>query len=99
MLISYLLLDPAYQLALITPGMSPLRAFLRKQIRHISNFRRYPRGRPQLRQRVYFRTPNLGVRWDLAISDVFATSPPYDAWAARNGMPMYCRRSLDSSSV
>ena len=44
-------------------------------------------------------TLNLGVRWDLAISDVFATFPPYDAWAFRNGMPMYCRRSLDSSSV
>ena len=73
----------------MTPGISPARANLRKQIRHISNFRRYARGLPQLRQRVYLRTANFGVRWDLAISDVFATSPPYDAWAPRNGMPMF----------
>src|SRR6185369_5683106 len=35
-----------YQLALITPGTSPLRASSRKQIRHAWNLRRKPRGRP-----------------------------------------------------
>jgi len=69
--------DSYYQLALMTPGISPASASLRKQMRHISNFRRYPRGLPQLRQRVYFRTPNLGVRFDLAMRDVFATISPY----------------------
>jgi hypothetical protein len=29
-----------YQLALITPGISPLSASVRKHIRHISNFRK-----------------------------------------------------------
>ena len=33
-------LSRCYQLALMTPGMSPARASLRKQMRHISNFRR-----------------------------------------------------------
>jgi hypothetical protein len=62
-----------YQLALITPGMSPERASPRKQMRHSWNFLRYPRGRPQRRQRVYLRTANFGVRWDFAMSDVLAT--------------------------
>src|SRR4029434_1051233 len=35
-----------YQLAFTMPGTSPLSASSRKQSRHISNFRRYPRGRP-----------------------------------------------------
>jgi hypothetical protein len=62
-----------YQLALITPGMSPERASPRKQMRHSWNFLRYPRGRPQRRQRVYLRTANFGVRRDFAMSDVLAT--------------------------
>jgi hypothetical protein len=62
-----------YQLALITPGMSPERASPRKQMRHSWNFLRYPRGRPHRRQRVYLRTANFGVRFDLAIRDVLAT--------------------------
>jgi hypothetical protein len=37
-----------YQLALITPGTSPRNARKRKQMRHIWNFRKYPRGRPQI---------------------------------------------------
>ena len=53
--------------------MSPFRAWDRKQIRHIPNFRRYARGRPHSRQRWYARTGNFGVRWAFAISDFFAT--------------------------
>jgi hypothetical protein len=41
----------AYQLAFKTPGISPRRAKPRKQMRHIWNLRRNPRGRPQMRQR------------------------------------------------
>jgi hypothetical protein len=62
-----------YQLALTTPGMSPERASCLKQIRQRSNFLRYPRGRPHLRQRVYLRTANFGVRRAFAMSDVLAT--------------------------
>jgi hypothetical protein len=40
-----------YQLALITPGISPLSALFLKQILHISNFLRYPRDRPHNGQR------------------------------------------------
>src|SRR5688572_3629327 len=50
------LLGPVYQLALMTPGMSPDSANWRKQMRHISNFLKYPRGRPHRRHRVYLRT-------------------------------------------
>jgi hypothetical protein len=66
-------LSTLYQLALMTPGMSPERARERKQMRHNWNFLRYPRGRPHRRQRVYLRTANFGARWDFAISDVLAT--------------------------
>jgi hypothetical protein len=43
---------PAYQLDLITPGSLPWDARVRKQIRHIPNLRIYPRGRPQIGQRL-----------------------------------------------
>src|SRR5579864_7462470 len=44
-----------YQLALVTPGISPLSASPRKQMRHISNFRKNARERPQMRQRLRTR--------------------------------------------
>src|SRR6266496_196654 len=82
-------LASAYQLALMTPGMSPESASLRKQIRHISNFLRYARGRPQERQRLYLRTPNFGLRLALAIRDSLATTLP--SYWFRNGIPRYER--------
>src|SRR5579875_582655 len=41
----------SYQLALITPGISPFKASCRKHSRHTPNLRRKPRGRPQRQQR------------------------------------------------
>jgi len=65
-----------YQLALITPGISPLSALFLKQILHISNFRKYPRDRPQRGQRWYVRTLNFGFLVAFAIKDFFAIIPP-----------------------
>src|SRR5262249_61626533 len=61
-----------YQLDLTTPGISPRRAKPRKQIRHMANFRRYPRALPHTRQRLYKRTANFGVLFALLMSDFFA---------------------------
>jgi hypothetical protein len=41
-------------------------------MRHKWNLRRYPRGRPQRRQRVYWREENFGLRLAFAINDFFA---------------------------
>jgi hypothetical protein len=51
----------SYQLDLVTPGISPSLASLRKQRRHISNFRRYPLARPQIRHRFTFLVLYLGL--------------------------------------
>ena len=56
----------SYQLALITPGTSPASARARKQMRHSLNFRKYPRGRPQIRQRLRMRILNFGFRFIFA---------------------------------
>jgi hypothetical protein len=69
-----------YQLALMTPGSSPVSASLRKQIRHNSNFLRYPRGRPQIRQRFRHRIPYFGVFRCLAIMDNLAIFPLHRQW-------------------
>src|SRR3990170_8293996 len=61
-----------YQLALTTPGISPLWASWRRQIRHSPNFRNTARGRPHRRQREYFRTLNLGSRFHLMSRAFFA---------------------------
>ena len=50
---------PSYQLAFLTPGITPSSARLRKQIRQIPNFRYTARGRPQIRHR---RTPGGKLR-------------------------------------
>lgn len=46
----------------MTPVISPRRARLRKQIRHIRNFRRNARGRPQIGHRLYCREENFCFR-------------------------------------
>src|SRR6185295_11789638 len=65
-----------YQLALRTPGISPLRASSRKQIRHRPNLRSTARDRPQRWQRRTVRTLNLGVRLARSIQQVFAIYSP-----------------------
>ena len=61
-----------YQLDLRTPGISPLRASSRKQMRHTPNLRMKARGRPQRWQRLLRRTSNLGLRLAFSISAFFA---------------------------
>jgi hypothetical protein len=64
---------PSYQLDLVTPGSRPSRARSRKQMRHIAKRRIYPRGRPQIEQRLCCWTGNFAGRAALAILDFFAT--------------------------
>ena len=66
----------AYQLDFTTPGMRPLRAFSRKQMRHMPNLRIYARERPQVLQRLYSRTLNFCERLAFTIQDVFAKGLP-----------------------
>jgi hypothetical protein len=66
----------AYQLDLVTPGISPASARFRKQRRHSWNFLKYPRERPQRRHRLCARTLNFGVRLALAFMHVLATVTP-----------------------
>ena len=61
-----------YQLALVTPGISPRRALSLKQIRHIPNLRINARGLPQMLHRLYWRTLNFCCRFCLATSAFFA---------------------------
>jgi len=51
------------------PGISPLLASSRKQIRHRSNFRKKPRVRPQRKQRLIVRVENLGFLLAFTIND------------------------------
>mgnify|MGYP006395985919 CR=1 FL=1 len=62
----------AYQLAFLTPGICPLYASSRKQIRQIPYFLKYACGRPQILQRLYSLVENLGLRCCLIFIDVFA---------------------------
>ncbi len=43
-----MLQEHIYQLDFVTPGIIPSLASSRKQILHISNFLRYPLGRPHI---------------------------------------------------
>ena len=62
-----------YQLAFFTPGIRPLSARLRKQMRHVPNLRYTARGRPHSLQRDSRRDENFGVRFAFAILDLLAT--------------------------
>src|ERR1035437_1917428 len=58
-----------YQLAFITPGISPFNASWRKHRRQTPNLRRKARGRPQRQQRLRCRVGSLaipGLFWALA---------------------------------
>jgi hypothetical protein len=63
-----------YQLAFVTPGISPCSASSRKQIRQTPNLRRYARERPHRLHRLYDLTLNFGGFFAFAIQDFFATS-------------------------
>ena len=52
--------------------MHPWSASLRKQIRHVPNFRYTARGRPQSMQRRTTRVEYLGLRFAEAILDLLA---------------------------
>jgi hypothetical protein len=54
------LISASYQLDFVTPGIRPSEAYFRKQILHMSNFRRYPRDRPQTLQRRTSLVENFG---------------------------------------
>src|SRR5579864_2163134 len=56
-----LVISSSYQLALITPGISPFSASCRKHRRQTPNLRRNARDRPQRQQRLRCRTASLGV--------------------------------------
>ena len=60
----------------MTPGICPLSASVRKQIRHMLKSRRNPLGRPQSGQRFFARTENLEGLFDLAIFDFLAMVTP-----------------------
>lgn len=85
-----------YQLALTTPGISPLDASSLKHILHIWNLPIKPRGLPQSLHLLYLRTLNFGFLVALTISDVFAISILY---FLANGMPKSLSNSNDSLAV
>src|SRR3974377_686233 len=62
----------SYQLDFETPGTSPFSASPRKHKRHRPNLRRYPRGRPQIEQRLRCWVENFGFFFVLAIFAVVA---------------------------
>src|SRR5512136_2296824 len=74
-----------YQLDLMTPGISPCSARLRKQMRHIWNLRRKARGRPQTGQRLYCRTGNFSLRFACAILESLAMVSPRGPDATADG--------------
>lgn len=61
-----------HQLDFLTPGISRWLASSRKQIRHNSKSRIYPRFRPQRQQRRTIRVENFGFFCALTSVDVFA---------------------------
>src|ERR1039458_5599137 len=63
-----------YQLALITPGISPLRASWRKHRRQMPNLRRKARGRPHRQQRLRWRVGSM------SIPGFFSALSNWDAW-------------------
>lgn len=61
-----------YQLLFLTPGISPRLANSLKQILHKSKYLKYPRLRPQRKQRRTTRDLYLGFFNALAITDCLA---------------------------
>jgi hypothetical protein len=71
---------PTYQLDLITPGISPLKAKVLKQILQTPNFLKKALLLPQIGHRLYLRVENFGLPFAFAIKDFLAKatsfSPP-----------------------
>ena len=61
-----------YQLDFVTPGSLPAEARDLKQIRHIPNFLKKPRGLPQIGQRLYALTLYFGFLFALFLKAAFA---------------------------
>src|SRR6056297_490987 len=70
---SVIMVSVPYQLLFRTPGIKPLSAIWRKQIRQRPNLRYTDRGRPQMLQRFSRRVENFGSRFALATFDLLAT--------------------------
>jgi hypothetical protein len=70
-------ISPVYQLAFLTPGITPRSARFLKQIRQIPNFRYTARGRPHNLQRLSEREENFGGLSAFAIFDLLAMSCYY----------------------
>jgi hypothetical protein len=66
-----------YQLAFLTPGMSPWFAIERKQMRQMPNRRYTARGRPHNRQRRISRVENFGFCFALRILAKLAMQPAF----------------------
>lgn len=67
-------------------------------MRHIWNFRRKARGRPQSGQRLCWRVENFGLRFACAIFESLAILLYPGALYERKGIPMYLRSARPSSS-
>jgi hypothetical protein len=63
-----------HQLDFTTPGSLPWEARFRKQIRQIPNFLKNALGLPQMGQRLYVLTLNLGFSTAFILRDFFAKS-------------------------
>src|SRR5262245_60503267 len=93
-----------YQLALTTPGISPLRASWRKHSLQMPNLRRNARGRPQRQQRLRCLHWSFGVLarrafssfWSFAILAVVAIDVLYSY--CRNGIPIWRSSASPSAS-
>src|SRR3989338_8070167 len=73
----------SYQLDFRIPGISPRLASSRKQMRQRSKSRKYPRLRPQRKQRRTIREENFGRLRERAITDFLAIGSGTDGKAER----------------
>src|SRR5271157_2567111 len=86
-----------YQLALITPGISPFNASWRKHRRQTPNLRRKARGRPQRQQRLRCRVGSLaipGLFWALANWDARRITSSFMSFAILAVVAMFFRSLL-----
>ncbi len=82
----------------MSPVTSPASARLRRQMRHILNFRRNARGRPQSGQRLYLRAENFGLRFAWAILESLAIWLNVLEGYWRNGIPRWRSSAIACSS-
>ena len=87
----------AYQLAFFTPGIWPLYASSRNQIRQMPYFLKYACGRPQILQRLYSLVENFAGRCCLIFIEVLAMD--LSSCYLANGILNNVKSSRASSSV